>query len=36
VLGSSMRFDIAEVVDPKVNIVAKVPKGLLKPLVPAK
>ncbi|MBI3665080.1 MAG: acetamidase/formamidase family protein [Acidobacteria bacterium] len=29
VLGSSMRYDIAEVVDPQVHVVAKLPKSLL-------
>ena len=29
VLGSSIRYDIAEVVDPKVHIVAKLPKAVL-------
>jgi amidase len=29
VLGSSMRYDIAEVVDPQVNVVAKVSKAVL-------
>ncbi len=32
VLGSSMRYDIAEVVDPKVHIVAKLPKRVLQQL----
>lgn len=32
VLGSSIRYDIAEVVDPQVNIVAKVSKAALAPL----
>jgi len=32
VLGTSMRYDIAEVVDPYVNIVAKVSKKALAPL----
>jgi acetamidase/formamidase len=32
VLGSSMRYDIAEIVDPQVNIVAKVSKSVLAPL----
>lgn len=32
VLGTSMRYDIAEVVDPYVNVVAKVPKTALVPL----
>ncbi|HXW15651.1 MAG TPA: acetamidase/formamidase family protein, partial [Terriglobia bacterium] len=35
VLGSSMRYDIAEVVDPRVHVVAKVSKGALKPIAPA-
>jgi len=30
VLGSSMRYDIAEVVDPQVHVVAKVAKSVLK------
>jgi len=34
VLGSSMRYDIAEVVDPQVNVVAKVSKNVLKQLEP--
>jgi len=29
VLGTAMRYDIAEVVDPHVNVVAKVPKNML-------
>jgi len=29
VLGTSMRYDIAEVVDPQVNVVAKLPKSVL-------
>lgn len=29
VLGSSIRYDIAEIVDPQVNIVAKVSKSVL-------
>ncbi len=32
VLGTSIRYDIAEVVDPQVNIVAKVSKAALAPL----
>jgi len=32
VLGTSMRYDIAEVVDPYVNVVAKVKKQALKPI----
>jgi amidase len=36
VLGSSMRYDIAEVVDPKVHVVAKVSKSVLKPMEPSK
>jgi len=32
VLGTSMRYDIAEVVDPQVNLVAKVPKSVLSQL----
>ncbi len=31
-LGTSMRYDIAEVVDPEVNVVAKVPKSVLSQL----
>jgi acetamidase/formamidase len=34
VLGSSMRYDIAEVVDPRVHLVAKVSKSTLKPIAP--
>ncbi len=30
VLGSSMRYDIAEVVDPRVHVVAKLAKNFLK------
>ena len=30
-----MRYDIAEVVDPRVHIVAKVSKSALKPIAPA-
>jgi acetamidase/formamidase len=36
VLGSSMRYDIAEVVDPKVHVVAKVSKSVLKSIEPSK
>jgi acetamidase/formamidase len=36
VLGSSMRYDIAEVVDPQVHVVAKVAKSVLKQITPAK
>jgi acetamidase/formamidase len=32
VLGTSMRYDIAEVVDPEVNLAAKVPKSVLSQL----
>jgi acetamidase/formamidase len=32
VLGSSIRYDIAEIVDPQVNIVAKISKSVLAPL----
>jgi amidase len=32
VLGTSMRYDIAEVVDPQVNLVARVPKSVLSEL----
>jgi acetamidase/formamidase len=32
VLGTSMRYDIAEIVDPYVNVVARVPKRVLMPL----
>ena len=32
VLTTSMRYDIAEIVDPRVNLVAKVPKSVLSPL----
>ena len=35
VLGTSMVYDIAEVVDPQVHVVAKVPKSLLLALKPA-
>ena len=34
VLGSAMRYDIAEVVDPRYHIVAKVPKSVLAVLKP--
>jgi hypothetical protein len=32
VLGSGIRYDIAEIVDPKVHIVAKLPRKLLEGL----
>ena len=32
VLGTSMHYDIAEIVDPRVNLVAKVPKSVLSQL----
>jgi acetamidase/formamidase len=32
VLGTAMRYDIAEVVDPYVNVVARVPRKALEPL----
>jgi acetamidase/formamidase len=32
VLGTAMRYDIAEVVDPYVNVVARVPKKVLAPI----
>jgi len=32
VLGTSMQYEIAEVVDPQVNIVAKVSKSVLSQL----
>ena len=32
ILGSSIRYEIAEVVDPQVHIVAKVSKAILAPL----
>jgi len=32
VLGTSMRYDVAEVVDPRVNVVAKAPKSVLSQL----
>ncbi len=32
VLGSSMRYDIAEIVDPQVHVVAKLAKAVLKQL----
>jgi hypothetical protein len=35
VLGTSMVYDVAEVVDPYVHIVAKVPKARLAALKPA-
>jgi amidase len=34
ILGTSIRYDIAEVVDPQVHIVAKIRKAVLAPLVP--
>jgi amidase len=34
ILGSSIRYDIAEVVDPQVHIVAKIRKAVLAPLLP--
>src|SRR5581483_842655 len=34
VLGTSMRYDVAEIVDPQVNVVAKVSKKVLAQLVP--
>lgn len=36
VLGTAMIYDIAEVVDPQVHVVAKVPKSVLTALKPAK
>jgi amidase len=36
VLGTSMVYDVAEVVDPSVHVVAKVPKSVLAALRPAK
>jgi acetamidase/formamidase len=33
VLGTSMRYDVAELVDPQVNVVAKVSKKVLAQLV---
>lgn len=33
VLGSSMRYDIAEIVDPQVHVVAKLPKSILGQIV---
>ncbi|HLK69539.1 MAG TPA: acetamidase/formamidase family protein [Bryobacteraceae bacterium] len=36
VLGTSMVYDVAEVVDPSVHVVAKVPKSVLAGLKPAK
>jgi acetamidase/formamidase len=36
VLGTAMRYDIAEVVDPYVNVVAKIPKKSLAPIPTAK
>ncbi len=36
VLGSSMRYDIAEVVDPRVHVVAKLAKSVLKPIEQSK
>lgn len=35
ILGTSIRYDIAEVVDPQLHIVAKVKKSVLAPLKPA-
>jgi amidase len=35
VLGTSMVYDVAEVVDPAVHVVAKVPKSALAPLKPS-
>jgi len=32
VMGTSVRYDVAEIVDPRVNLVAKVPKSVLSPL----
>jgi acetamidase/formamidase len=32
VLGTSMHYDVAEIVDPRVNLVAKVPKSVLSQL----
>ena len=32
VLGTSIRYDIAELVDPQVNVVAKISKSVLAPL----
>jgi acetamidase/formamidase len=32
ILGTAIRYDIAEVVDPQIHIVAKVSKSLLAPL----
>jgi amidase len=31
-LGAALRYDITEMVDPKFNVVAKVPKSVLKTL----
>ncbi len=36
VLGTAMRYDIAEVVDPYVNVVAKVSRQALAQIEPAK
>jgi acetamidase/formamidase len=36
VLGTAMVYDVAEVVDPQVHVVAKVPKSALSALKPAK
>lgn len=35
VLGTAIVYDVAEVVDPQVHIVAKIPKSVLTPLKPA-
>jgi acetamidase/formamidase len=32
-MGSSMRYDVAEIVDPKVHVVAKLPKSILNQIV---
>jgi acetamidase/formamidase len=32
-LGSSMRYDVAEIVDPKVHVVAKLPKSILSQII---
>ena len=32
VLGSSMRYDIAEIVDPQIHVVARLSKSVLKPI----
>ena len=34
VMGSSMKYDIAEVVDPHIHVVAKLPRKLLERLAP--